>query len=161
MAERINGVIVKTLKKMVIDNEKQWDDLLPAALYSYRIKKHTTLKISPYEALFGQPPVLPDQGVLYQVGKAMGFERLIKLWGSVQSWKRMPPHFKKKTMPKVLRLSMKYMKSSNVTRTHIDSWMNKAWYSSTALMESLYENITNELTTMLALFPRFSSGNVL
>jgi hypothetical protein len=81
MAERINGVIVKTLKKLVDQNQAQWDDLLPAALYSYRIKSHTALKISPYEAIYGQPPSLACQDVLYSVGKSMGFERLVKLWG--------------------------------------------------------------------------------
>jgi hypothetical protein len=81
MAERINGVVVGSLKKLVHDNKKQWDLLLPAALYSYRIKIHTLLKISPYEALFGQAPGVPVDDPLFQVGKVIGYERLVKLWG--------------------------------------------------------------------------------
>ncbi|SAL94812.1 hypothetical protein, partial, partial [Absidia glauca] len=81
MAERINGVVVGSLKKLVLDNKKQWDQLLPVALYAYRIKIHTHLKISPYEALFGQAPGVPISDPLFNVGKVIGYERLVKLWG--------------------------------------------------------------------------------
>jgi hypothetical protein len=81
MAEKINGVIVSSLKAMVQENKTQWDTMLPAALYAYRTKVHSTLKISPYEALFGQPPSPPMNDVLFKLGKILGFERLVKLWG--------------------------------------------------------------------------------
>jgi hypothetical protein len=81
MVEKINGVIVSSLKKLVNENGSQWDIMLPAVLYAYRTKVHATMKISPYEALFGQVPGLPLDDVLFRFGKLLGYERLVKLWG--------------------------------------------------------------------------------
>ncbi|CAO3600955.1 unnamed protein product [Absidia cylindrospora] len=76
MAGKSNGIIVGSLKTMVNDNQHQWETMLPAALYAYRTKVHSTMKISPFEALFAQVPSLPVFG-----NKILGYERLVKLWG--------------------------------------------------------------------------------
>lgn len=81
MAERINDVVVGSLKKLVHENKKSWDLLLPAALYAYRIEIHSLLKIAPYEALFGKAPGTPVNDLLLQIGKVIGYERLVRLWG--------------------------------------------------------------------------------
>jgi hypothetical protein len=80
MVEKINGIIVKSLKKMTKRNKHSWDSMLPAALYAYRVKIHSMLKISPFEAIYGQVPGAVYDDVLFKVGKIMGYERLIKLW---------------------------------------------------------------------------------
>lgn len=79
MVESINGVIVKSLKKMAFEHKNDWDVLLPSVLYAYRTKAHSILKIYPYELVFGVEPLGVDKDVLQQYGRKIGFERLVLL----------------------------------------------------------------------------------
>lgn len=74
--EQVNGTITKGIKKMVFDNKKNWDVMLPAMLYAYRTKVHKSLGISPYEALYGTSPRNVDEDPLYRLGMRLGSERL-------------------------------------------------------------------------------------
>jgi transposase InsO family protein len=54
--ENLNGTLVNILRKLTIKYPTHWDIWIPIALYTYRIKIHSTLKISSYELLFGVYP---------------------------------------------------------------------------------------------------------
>lgn len=77
--EKLNGTIVRGIKKMVINNPKGWDDLLPSMLYAYRTKIHKVLGISPYEALYGVSPRNHNADPLQELGMKLGLERLYLL----------------------------------------------------------------------------------
>ena len=66
MTERFNGTLCKALSKLANYSEDDWDKFIPTVLFSYRIRKHTTLGTSPYEALYGVPPKLPNGEILGQ-----------------------------------------------------------------------------------------------
>jgi hypothetical protein len=60
MTERFNGTLCNALSKLSEGNTDDWDEYLPAVLYAYRIRTHTTLGKSPFEAMYGQRPKLPN-----------------------------------------------------------------------------------------------------
>jgi hypothetical protein len=58
--ERFNGTLCEALSRLATQTQEDWDLFLPAVLYAYRIRRHAGMNASPYEALFGQPPRLPN-----------------------------------------------------------------------------------------------------
>src|SRR5208282_5380963 len=60
MTERFNGTLCTALAKLSEGNTDDWDVYIPAVLYAYRIRTHTALGKSPFEALYGQTPKLPN-----------------------------------------------------------------------------------------------------
>ena len=56
--ERDNRTLKDTLTKYLTDNDN-WDDLLPAALFSYRTAVHSSTKVTPFQAMFGETARLP------------------------------------------------------------------------------------------------------
>jgi hypothetical protein len=77
MAEKINGVIVKSLKKTIYGlQQKNWDDYLNSILYAYRTKCHSSLRLSPFELMYGTTPNSMDKDLVHQIGNAYGFSRL-------------------------------------------------------------------------------------
>lgn len=77
--ERMNGTLVIALKKLSMKEPEKWDHHLDSVLYAYRTKVHETVKISPYELMYGQPPRSYRQDILQQYGRNLGFERLYQL----------------------------------------------------------------------------------
>jgi len=51
--ERFNGTIGRIITRLVLENQKDWDDLLPYALQAYRGNHHRIVGMSPAEALMG------------------------------------------------------------------------------------------------------------
>jgi hypothetical protein len=64
MTERFNGTLCTMLSKMSESNADDWDLYIPAALYAYRIRTHTALGKSPFEAMYGQIPKLTNGALL-------------------------------------------------------------------------------------------------
>jgi transposase InsO family protein len=64
MTERFNGTLCKALSKLAQYSDDDWDKFVPTVLFSYRIRKHTTLGKSPYEALYGKAPRLPSGEII-------------------------------------------------------------------------------------------------
>jgi len=52
--ERFNGTIGRILTRLVLENQMDWDDVLPFALQAYRANHHRIMDMSPAEALYGQ-----------------------------------------------------------------------------------------------------------
>jgi RNase H-like domain found in reverse transcriptase/Reverse transcriptase (RNA-dependent DNA polymerase)/Integrase zinc binding domain/gag-polyprotein putative aspartyl protease len=64
MTERFNGTLCAILSKISEGNVDDWDLYIPAALYAYRIRTHTALGKSPFEAMYGQIPKLTNGELL-------------------------------------------------------------------------------------------------
>ena len=54
MVERFNGTLKAMLKKVVQDEPKTWDRMVPAVLFAYRELPNASTGYSPFELLFGR-----------------------------------------------------------------------------------------------------------
>ena len=79
LVERFNGTLVKALKKLTIAEPAKWDTFIPSVLYAYRTRIHSTLKISPFELLYGIDNSSPRPDLIKEIGVRLGFERLYYL----------------------------------------------------------------------------------
>lgn len=79
MVEKFNGTLVNSLRKMSYLKGDSWDSYIPTVLYSYRVRAHELLKISPYELMYGVLPLSVDDDPLLNFARALGFERLLGL----------------------------------------------------------------------------------
>src|SRR5271167_4399459 len=64
MMERFNGTLCNALAKLSQHYQEDWDNYIPQVLFAYRIRTHDGLKASPYEAIYGQKPRLPNGTLL-------------------------------------------------------------------------------------------------
>jgi hypothetical protein len=55
-SERVNHCLEYYLRCMVFQEPKKWEAWLPLAEWWYNTSYHTTLKVSPFQALYGYPP---------------------------------------------------------------------------------------------------------
>ena len=58
-AEKAIGTLHNTLAKLVNSNQKNWDSMIPYALWAYRTAVHNTTKETPYFLVYGRDPVNP------------------------------------------------------------------------------------------------------
>jgi transposase InsO family protein len=79
MAEKINGVLVKSLKRTIHNITGNWDDYLNSILFAYRTKTHSALRLSPFELMYGTSANPMDNDIIDKIGTAYGFERLMKI----------------------------------------------------------------------------------
>uniref|UniRef100_A0A3Q3KR86 Gypsy retrotransposon integrase-like protein 1 n=1 Tax=Monopterus albus TaxID=43700 RepID=A0A3Q3KR86_MONAL len=59
--EKTNDNIKRALKKLVNDQQNDWDTFLDATLFSLRSKVHTTTKHSPFLLMYGREAVFPSE----------------------------------------------------------------------------------------------------
>jgi transposase InsO family protein len=52
--ERVNQILKDIIRASVINYDKSWDQCLPLAEFSYNNSYHASLKMTPFEALYGQ-----------------------------------------------------------------------------------------------------------
>jgi hypothetical protein len=57
--ERVNQVMEDMIRMYVIDNQIQWEKYLPFVEFSYNNSFHNSIKMPPYEALYGSPCKMP------------------------------------------------------------------------------------------------------
>ena len=55
----MNHTINEMLAKAVADNQRNWDELLPAFVWSHNTSKHSATGHLPFELNHGHAPVLP------------------------------------------------------------------------------------------------------
>ncbi|SAL97122.1 hypothetical protein [Absidia glauca] len=79
MAEKIIGVLVKSVKKTIYRISGNWDDYLNSILSAYRTKTHSALRLSPFELLYGALVNPMDNDIIDKIATAYGFERLVKI----------------------------------------------------------------------------------
>ncbi|KAM5585178.1 hypothetical protein ABKV19_004529, partial [Rosa sericea] len=58
-AEASNKIIITLLKKMLVENPRQWHDTLSETLWAYRTSKRNPTATTPYALMFGHDAVLP------------------------------------------------------------------------------------------------------
>jgi hypothetical protein len=59
-SERLNQCVEMYLRCMVFEHPKKWVKWLPLAEWWYNTKYHTSIKTTPFEALYGYlPPHIP------------------------------------------------------------------------------------------------------
>ncbi|XP_024196443.1 uncharacterized protein LOC112199695 [Rosa chinensis] len=58
-AEASNRTIITLLKKMLVENPRQWHDTLYETLWAYRTSKRNPIATTPYALMFGHDAVLP------------------------------------------------------------------------------------------------------
>jgi hypothetical protein len=57
--ERFNGTLINILRHYLDRYQKNWDDMLPYALFAYRTAKQAKLRCSPFRMLYGRDAVAP------------------------------------------------------------------------------------------------------
>lgn len=57
--ERFHRTLGEMLRSVVDDNQKNWDDCLPACLLAYRTSVHTTTRMTPFFLMHGREAMLP------------------------------------------------------------------------------------------------------
>ena len=58
-AEKAIGTLHNTLAKLLNSNQKNWDTMIPYALWAYRTAMHNTTKETPYFLVYGRDPINP------------------------------------------------------------------------------------------------------
>jgi transposase InsO family protein len=58
-AESINKTLIKLIKKKIEENPKRCYEVLSEALWAHRISKHSAMKVTPFELVYGQKVILP------------------------------------------------------------------------------------------------------
>ena len=67
LTERMNRTINNMLAKFVSENQMDWDELLPALVWSYNTSKHSATGYTPFELNHGFAATLPMDAKLEQV----------------------------------------------------------------------------------------------
>lgn len=63
LVERANATIVSTLTKFVLENDKDWDKLLPKVVLAINTSKQKTTGYSPFYLLHGYEPRIPPKEI--------------------------------------------------------------------------------------------------
>jgi hypothetical protein len=58
-ADSSNKTLNKLIKKKIEENLKRWHEVLSEALWTHRISKHSTIKVTPFELIYRQEVILP------------------------------------------------------------------------------------------------------
>jgi hypothetical protein len=56
--EASNKIIIGLIKKKIEERSRRWHEVLVEALWAYRTSKHGTIKVTPFELVYGQEAVL-------------------------------------------------------------------------------------------------------
>ena len=60
LTERFNATLCQVLSMYCDENQTDWDEFLPTALFAYRTSIQETIKMSPFDALNAREPRLPS-----------------------------------------------------------------------------------------------------
>ena len=60
MTEKFNGTLCQILAIYVKENQTNWDELIPTALFAYRTSIQETTLQTPFETLYSRTPRLPN-----------------------------------------------------------------------------------------------------
>ncbi|KAJ1704768.1 hypothetical protein LUZ63_004547 [Rhynchospora breviuscula] len=74
LAEAFNKVLIKIIRKTIRDNQRNWHEKLPEALWAYRITHRTVTQATPYSLVYGTETVLPIEVELPSLRVAMASE---------------------------------------------------------------------------------------
>ncbi|KAJ3704229.1 hypothetical protein LUZ61_007934 [Rhynchospora tenuis] len=74
LVEAFNKTLIKILRKTMGDNQKDWHNKLPEALWAYRITHRTPTQATSYSLVYGTETVLPIEVELPSLRVAMASE---------------------------------------------------------------------------------------
>jgi hypothetical protein len=57
-AKSSNKTLIKLIKKKIEENPKMWHEVLSEVLWAHRISKHSAIKVTPFELVYGQEVIL-------------------------------------------------------------------------------------------------------
>src|ERR1700738_1980908 len=57
--ERVNGILVSILRKMILDSKRDWGTKLTATLWAYRTTYKVTTHATPFALVYGLEATLP------------------------------------------------------------------------------------------------------
>ena len=79
--ESSNKILIKLIKNKIEENPRRWHEVLSEALWAHRISRHTAIKVTPFELVYGQEAVLPVEVNLdaYRLANKMTFLLLITM----------------------------------------------------------------------------------
>jgi transposase InsO family protein len=58
-AEASNKIIISQIKKKIEEKMRRWHEVLAESMWAYRMSKHGTIQVTPFELVYGQEVVLP------------------------------------------------------------------------------------------------------
>jgi hypothetical protein len=58
-AESNNKTLLKLIENQIEENPERWHEVLSEALWAHRVSKHSAIKVTPFELVYGQEAVLP------------------------------------------------------------------------------------------------------
>jgi hypothetical protein len=58
-AEASNKIIISQIKKKIEEKTRRWHEVLAESMWAYRMSKHGTIQVTPFELVYGQEVVLP------------------------------------------------------------------------------------------------------
>jgi hypothetical protein len=64
LVERFNKTLVETLAKLCMRQPRDWDELIPAALFAYHTAKQETTRQTPFRLLYGREAAYPIETVI-------------------------------------------------------------------------------------------------
>ena len=89
--ERVNAVVKRMLAAYIDEFHSNWNELLPLVTFAYNSAKQDTIKMSPFELLYGRKPLLPQDimlaGLEHTDGDPVVTDSYIRLMK--REWKRL------------------------------------------------------------------------
>ena len=89
VAERANGTIVRMLALFVNENQNNWSELLPIILFSYHASYNRSIKMTPFEAMFGRRALMPLDLEHYTTPNSRNLEALTQVEVYMQKFETM------------------------------------------------------------------------
>jgi len=86
----------------VMHHPRKWEDYLPLVEFSYKIGYHESLKMSPFEALYGRKCNIPIS------------------WDNVVDWITLVPHMLKKIELEVANIKHNYKVAQDMNKSYTD-----------------------------------------
>ena len=59
LVERFNRTMIEKLARLTTEHLNEWDRYIAPVLFSYRVNKHSTTKVSPFFLVYGREAKLP------------------------------------------------------------------------------------------------------
>jgi hypothetical protein len=60
LTERFNASLCQLLSMYCSENQTDWDQFIPTAVFAYQVSEQATTGIAPFKALYGREPRLPS-----------------------------------------------------------------------------------------------------
>ena len=147
--EKFHYSLINTMKYLTTTYEKDWDDYIDVSLFVFRSTQNKTLKMSPFEALYGFKASLPCDLAFKLPKKAENIEERLK------QLKKM-----RKEVEKIVEVSHKKMMEKQEDKLKVQFKKNDAVYVKNELiMKGKTKKFSNKYTGPWVVREQTSSNN--